>query len=86
MVDSNGGNHGGSIHACSNESLGNERWRILCRKFRALPFEPFAPVRDQCGILLRTVTRLRKTAGLELVPWNAIRQFRKPVRVFAREV
>jgi hypothetical protein len=58
----------------------------LCRELRALPFEPFAPVRDQCAILLRAVNRLRKTAGLELVPWNAIRQFRKPVRVFAREV
>jgi hypothetical protein len=55
----------------------------LCREFRALPFEPFAPVRDQYAILLRAVNRLRKTAGLELVPWNAIRHFRKPVRVFS---
>jgi hypothetical protein len=55
----------------------------LCRELRALPFEPFAPVRDQCAILLRAVNRLRKTAGLELVPWNAIRHFRKPVRVFS---
>jgi hypothetical protein len=54
----------------------------VCRELRALPFEPFAPVRDQCAILLRAVNRLRKTASLELVPWNAIRYFRKPVRVF----
>src|ERR1035441_6401818 len=54
----------------------------LCRELRALPFEPFAPVRDQCAILLRSVNRLRKTAGLELVPWNAVRLYRKPVLVF----
>src|ERR1039458_4535368 len=54
----------------------------LCRELRALPFEPFAPVRDQCAILLRAVNRLRKTAGLELVPWNVTRHFPKPVRVF----
>ena len=54
----------------------------LCRELRALPFEPFAPVRDQFRIILRAVNRLRKTAGLELVPWNAVRLFRKPVRVF----
>ena len=57
----------------------------LCRELRALPFEPFAPVRDQLGILLRVVNRLRKTAGLELVPWNAVRLFRKPVRVFTTD-
>ena len=55
----------------------------LCRELRALPFEPFAPVRDQCAILLRAVNRQRKMAGLELVPWNAVRHFRKPVRVFS---
>ena len=54
----------------------------LCRELRALPFEPFAPVRDQCAVVLRAVNRLRKTASLELVPWNAVRLFRKPVRVF----
>lgn len=54
----------------------------LCRELRALPFEPFAPVGDQFRILLRAVNRLRKTAGLELTPWNAIRHYRKPLRVF----
>jgi hypothetical protein len=54
----------------------------LCQEFRSLPFEPFAPVRDQFRMLLRATNRLRKTAGLELVPWNALRQYRKPVRVF----
>lgn len=54
----------------------------LCRELRALPYEPYAPVRDQFRILLRAVNRLRKMAGLELIPWNAIRHYRKPLRVF----
>ena len=54
----------------------------LCWELRALPFEPFAPVRDQFRIILRAVNRLRKTAGLELIPWNAIRHYCKPLRVF----
>jgi hypothetical protein len=54
----------------------------LCLELRVIPFEPFAPVRDQCAILLRAVNRLRKTAGLEPVPWNAVRLYRKPVLVF----
>ena len=55
----------------------------LCRELRALPFEPYAPVRDQFRIILRAINRLRKTAGLELVPWNALRHYRKPLRVFS---
>ena len=55
----------------------------LCLELRAIPFEPFAPVRDQFRIILRAVNRARKTAGLELVPWNAIRLYRKPVYVFS---
>ncbi len=57
----------------------------LCRELRALPFEPYAPVRDQFRIILRAVNRARKTAGLELVPWNVLRLYRKPVHVFAVE-
>ena len=55
----------------------------LCLELRAIPFEPFAPVRDQFRIILRAVNRARKTAGLEVVPWNAIRLYRKPVYVFS---
>jgi hypothetical protein len=55
----------------------------LCRELRTIPFEPYAPVRDQMRIILRAVNRLRKTAGLELAPWNAIRHYRRPVRVFS---
>jgi hypothetical protein len=55
----------------------------LCRELRAIPFEPFAPVRDLMRIILRAMNRLRKTAGLELLPWNTIRLYRRPVRVFS---
>ena len=54
----------------------------LCCELRALDFEPYAPVRDQLGGLLRAVNHRRKTAGLELVPANALRLHRSPVRPF----
>lgn len=55
----------------------------LCCELRTLPFEPYAPIRDQFRIILRAVNRQRKTAGFELVPWNVVRFYRKPVRVFS---
>ena len=54
----------------------------LCREFRALDFEPYAPVRDQLRGFLRAVNHRRKTAGLELVPPNALCLHRSPVRPF----
>ena len=54
----------------------------LCREFRALDFEPYAPVRDQLRGLLRAVNHRRKTAGLDLVPSQALRLRRSPVRPF----
>jgi len=54
----------------------------LCREFRALDFEPYAPVRDQLRGLLRAVNHRRKTAGLDLVPPHALRLRRSPVRPF----
>jgi hypothetical protein len=54
----------------------------LCREFRALDFEPYAPVRDQLRGLLRAVNHRRKTAGLDLVPPQALRLRRSPVRPF----
>lgn len=57
----------------------------LCRKFHQLPFEPYAPVRGQVRGLLRLVNRLRKTAGLELVPLAVLRWHRAPVKPFEHE-
>jgi hypothetical protein len=55
----------------------------LGRILRSLPYEPYAPVRDQLRILLRSLNRRRKAAGLEPVPLAVLRQRRRPVRPFA---
>ncbi len=57
----------------------------LGRELSGMPFEPYAPVRDQLRIILRAVNRRRKAAGLELVPRTALRMRRKSRRVFAPE-
>lgn len=54
----------------------------LVDEFRALPFEPYAPVRRQLLCLWRAVNRQRKAAGLDLVPVTAIRLRRRIVRPF----
>ena len=54
----------------------------LGRILRSLPYEPYAPVRDQLRILVRSINRRRKVAGLEPVPSGAFRHRRKPVRPF----
>ena len=55
---------------------------FLAGQFRSLPYEPYAPVRDQFRILLRDVNRRRKQAGLEAVPYAALRTRRRPVKPF----
>ena len=54
----------------------------LAGALRAIPYEPYAPVRDRLRVLLRGVNRRRKIAGLELVPWDAPRGRRNPVPPF----
>jgi hypothetical protein len=54
----------------------------LVEEFRALPFEPYAPVRRQLLCLWRAVNRQRKAAGLDQVPVTAIRLRRRIVRPF----
>jgi hypothetical protein len=55
----------------------------LCGELRAIPYEPYAPVRDQLRGLLRAVNRRRQVAGLELVPRQALWLHRVPVKPFA---
>ena len=55
----------------------------LWREFQAIPFEPYAPVRDQLHSILRAVNRRRHAAGLEPVPFAALRWRRRLVRPFA---
>ena len=55
---------------------------VLVRELHRLPFEPYAPVRDQLRILLRAVNRRRSAAGLECVPLTALRLRRRSVSPF----
>jgi hypothetical protein len=54
----------------------------LADELRALPFEPYAPVRQQLFIILRAVNRARRAAGFQPVPWTALRLRRRIVRPF----
>ena len=54
----------------------------LCHELRRLDYEPYAPVRNQLRGLFRTISRRRKTAGLEPVPPHALWLHRSPVRPF----
>lgn len=51
-------------------------------EFATLRFEPYAPVVRQLYGVLRTVNRMRKTAGLPPVDWKCIRRRRRVVRPF----
>ena len=55
----------------------------LARALPSLPFEPYAPVRQQLLNILRAVNRSRKAAGFEPVPLSALRLRRRPVPGFA---
>jgi len=55
----------------------------LTADFLTLPFEPYAPVRDQLGVLVRAVNERRKLAGLEPISFQAVRIRRATVLPFA---
>ena len=54
----------------------------LARHLERLPYESYAPVREQIRGILRAVNRRRKAAGLELVPRTALWLRRYPVKPF----
>ena len=54
----------------------------LTRELRSIPYEPYAPIRDQLRGALRAINRRRKAAGMEPVPSAAIWRRRAPVRPF----
>ena len=58
----------------------------LARELRAVPYEPFAPVRDQMRGVLRAVNRRRQAAGLELVPYGVLRTRRAPIKPFGPDL
>lgn len=51
-------------------------------RFRALRFEPYAPVRRQVLSLYRAVNRLRRTAGMESIAIDCVRMRRRIRRPF----
>lgn len=57
----------------------------LVSMFAGLPFEPYAPIRDQLFRLLRAVNRVRKSAGMRPVPVEALRLRRRIYRPFDPE-
>lgn len=59
----------------SAESLGRELF--------TLPFQPYAPVRQQLLNLLRIVNKARREAALEQVPYDVLRYRRDIVKPFA---
>ncbi len=54
----------------------------LCRAFRLIPFEPYAPVRRQLLVIWRAVNRARHAASLDAVPVECIRLRRRILRPF----
>jgi len=54
----------------------------LARELSDLPFEPYAPVRQQLLNLIRYINRRRETASLEPVSFSALRYRRRIVRPF----
>ena len=54
-------------------------------ELRSLPFEPYDPVRKQLFQLLRAVNRIRRSAGLELLPSSVVRIRRRPLKPFEEE-
>jgi hypothetical protein len=58
----------------SVEALGSELYNV--------PFQPYAPVRQQMLNILRLVNRARKEAGYELIPPSVLRYRRRIVKPF----
>jgi hypothetical protein len=54
----------------------------IAAEFRSLPFEPYAPVRQQMLNLLRHVNRRRESAGVEPIGFDVLRYRRRIVRPF----
>ena len=54
----------------------------LAAELADLPFEPYAPVRQQLLNLIRYINRRRETANLEPVSFSVLRYRRRIVRPF----
>jgi len=65
------------LHIAAKESRNS-----LEREFSRAPFEPYAGVTRQMLAILRAVNRVRRTAGLPLVPRASVRVKRQVVKPF----
>jgi len=54
----------------------------LAAELFCVPFEPYAPVRQQMLLLIRHINRRRESARLEPLPFGVIRYRRRIVRPF----
>jgi hypothetical protein len=57
-------------------------WEVLMVELEALPYERYAPVRAQLRELHRLVNRVRKAAGLRVLPQSCVWGRRTPCRPF----
>ncbi len=62
----------------------HRRADYLAKRIYNVPFEPYAPVRQQLASILREVNRARRHVGYEPVPHEAIRFHRRHVAAFRR--
>lgn len=60
----------------------NSNFELLVSRFTGLRFTPYAPVQQQYRCLLRLVNRVRRAAGLELLPKQILPIRRRQVRPF----
>lgn len=65
----------------TNRSL-HRKAEVLEGDIRALPYEPYAPVRRQLLQLVRGVNRVRRLAGYTPIPFEVLRFRRRIVRPF----
>jgi hypothetical protein len=70
------------LKACFLEIAVRRRANELARELYSLPFEPYAPVRQQLLNILRLVNRARKAAGLERLDPQVLRYRRRLVKPF----
>lgn len=72
-----------ALKAYFRERARHDSVERLAAEMQQLPFEPYAPIRQQLLSLLRLTNRERKLAGLSDAPVTAVRMRRRIVKPFA---
>lgn len=71
------------VEAFLNSAL-TSSGETLAQRFKALPFEPYGPVKVQLRRLLQRVNEVRRSAGLSRIDPGVLRTKRRAVRPFER--